>query len=502
MSPSLHPEALRKLQLLRGSGYPGLTDAERVELAEKLASLVAPVAEETLLDFIPRVSPRFIRPTHLAPLGAIFDRIRRRERVRALVSVPAQHFKSTFLTHGIAWLLSHDPMRSIAYATYAQTLADSKSWETRQIAQRAGVALASDRQNLSEWRTTSGGMALWTGIGGPLTGNPAGLVIVDDALKNRAEAESPLICERHAAWYTSVALTRLPEDGSAVVVGTRWTDNDLIGRLEREGDYEVVNLPFLANDGGEFDETGDNVLLPRQQTPNGVWVGWTPEGARAKLVEVGPYDAASIYGGRPRPKGGAVFREPTRYADGPGLEDARIVLAVDPAGSDSPTANHTVAVALAVRGYGDAMTADLVGLMRFRLRAEDAAPRLLRFQRRFGAKLNIEGSRDGKEQGRILALIADGIDVVYVTPVGDKFNRAQPAAAAWNAAPARIRVPARAALIDATEEDLSNFLRVLSRFTGQGDSEDDDADALSHAWNVANIAPPAPRFVREAYLER
>lgn len=475
----------------------GLTQEEELELLllleaeERDRAAALAIQAEPLLGFVPRVSPHILRPDHLAPLAALFERVRRGERVRALVSVPAQHGKTTFILHVLAALLAADPTLPLAYITYAQDVADSKSHEARQIARTAGVDLAADRQNLAEWRTGSGGGCRFGGIGGPLTGSPARLVVVDDPFKNRVEAESPTIRERVHGWYTSVALTRLPEDGSAIVVHTRWHQDDLIGRLEREGGYEVINLPFVFNDAGEFDpEGGTHVLWPRQLLPDGKAVGWTLEGARARLAEVGPYDAASIYGGRPRPREGKMFREPARFT-ALDLDGARIVLAVDPAGSDSPQANHSVAVALAVRGHGIEQTADLVGLLRFQLRPEHAAPRLLAFQRRWGARLRIEGSRDGKEMARCLALIAPDLEVETLQAIGNKALRAEPVATAWNAG--RVRVPADPNTISCAPEDLSEFVRVVTNFVGLADGEDDDVDALAHAWNASASGAPITR---------
>lgn len=446
---------------------------------------------ESLIDFVPRVSPRWCRPDHLAPLVALFERVRQGERVRALVSVPAQHGKTTLVLHALAWLLAADPTLPLAYITYAQDLADSKSFDARSLARAAGVPLAAERQNLAEWRTTAGGSCRFGGIGGPLTGSPARLVVVDDPFKNRLEAESQVTRDAVHGWYTSVALTRLPEDGSAIVVHTRWHQDDLIGRLEREGGYEVINLPFVFNDAGEFDpEGGTHVLWPRQLLPDGKAVGWTLEGARARLAEVGPYDAASIYGGSPRPREGKMFREPARFT-ALDLDGARLVLAVDPAGSDSPQANHSVAVALAVRGHGLEQTADLVGLLRFQLRPEHAAPRLLAFQRRWGARLHIEGSRDGKEMARCLALIAPDLEVETLQAIGNKALRAEPVATAWNAM--RVRVPADPRTIGCTPEDLSEFVRVVTSFVGLADGEDDDVDALAHAWNASSSGAPITR---------
>jgi phage terminase large subunit-like protein len=92
--------------------------------------------------------------------------------------------------------------------------------------------------------------------------------------------------------------------------------------------------------------------------------------------------------------------------------------------------------------------------------------------------------RDGKALGESLRKIAPGIAIRYVPAVGDKFIRSQPSAAAWNAG--RIRVPADARTMrSTTDDDLASFVRVVTGFSGMGDREDDDVDALAHAWAAA-----------------
>lgn len=450
---------------------------------------------ESLLDFIPRHTPGLVAPQHLAPIARLFERIAAGERVRALVSVPAQHGKTTTLLSGIAWLLCRRPTWPVAYVTYAQDQADGKSLEAQRVALAAGAISGHDRQTLRTWSTPRGGSAFFTGIGGPLTGNPARLLLIDDPYKNRIEADSPLTRQRVEDYLTSVGITRLPEDGSAISVHTRWNESDLNGRLSRgevgAGDWEVVNLPFLAsrNADGETvpDNAGDVVLWPRERLTSGEWVGWTPEGARQRLVEVGPYDAASIYQGQPRPRGGTVYQQPARCA-APEIAGARFVLGCDPAGTDGPQSNHTVLVALAVRGYGEATTADVAGVLRLKLRPEHAAPAVLAWQRSFaGAPLLIESTRDGKDLATALRRIAPQLVIRHVAAIGDKFLRAQPSAAAWNAG--RIRVPADARTMrSTTDDDLAAFVRVVTTFAGMGDREDDDVDALSHAWGACSAA--------------
>lgn len=465
---------------------------QRASLLARASQLLAAKEEqrrraEPLLEFIPRHTPGLTSPRHLAPLGALFDRVARGERVRALVSIPAQHGKSTTVLSGIAWLLRRQPTWPIAYVTYAQDKADDQSLIAQRVALSAGTITGADRQTLRTWSTPQGGSAFFTGIGGPLTGNPARLLLIDDPYKNRIEADSPLTQRRVEEYLTSVGLTRLPEDGSAIVVATRWNENDLPGRLSRgevgAGDWETVNAPFLRNAAGEPDDHGDVVLWPREQLASGAWVGWTVEGARAKLVEVGPHDAASIYQGQPRPRGGTVYRQPDR-CDAPTLAGARLVIGADCAGTDGPQSNHSVFVALAVRGSGATMTADVAGILRLKLRPEHAAPQVLAWQRSFGGTpLHIEATRDGRDLGAALQRIAPGIVVRYVAATGDKFLRAQPSAAAWNAG--RIRVPTDARTMrSTTDDDLASFVRVVTRFSGMG-GEDDDVDALSHAWGCA-----------------
>ena len=488
--------------------------AERTELARRAAERAAAERRERLttaglLDFVPLASPHRVSPRHLAPIARIFDRIAAGERVRALVSVPAQHGKTTLALHGIPYLLARRPTWPLAYVTYAQDQADTQSLAAQRIALDVGAITGTDRQTYRQWVTPQGGSAMFTGVGGPLTGNPARVLIGDDLVKNRLEADSPLTQSRIADWLTSVAFTRIPEEGSAVMIGTRWNENDPLGQLERgvigAGDWEVVNLPFLANADGKPDDAGDVVLWPRERLPDGTAVGWTVEGARQRLREVGPYDAASIYQGQPRPRGGIVFSQPVRCS-APQIDGARIVIGCDPAGTDGPHSNHTVLVALAARDVFDAekgayvTVADLAGVLRLKLRPEHAAPQVLAWQRSFGgAPLHIEATRDGRDLGAALAKIAPGLAVEFVAATGDKYLRAQPSAAAWNAG--RIRIPADArAMRSTTDDDLASLVRVVTAFSGVGDREDDDVDALAHAWSAATTTR-APREATEEHYD-
>jgi predicted phage terminase large subunit-like protein len=69
------------------------------------------------------------------------------------------------------------------------------------------------------------------GVGGPLTGRGADLLIVDDSIKNAEEALSPTIRDAQWDWWQSVASTRIEPGGMAILMGTRWHADDLQGRV-------------------------------------------------------------------------------------------------------------------------------------------------------------------------------------------------------------------------------------------------------------------------------
>ena len=479
-----------------------LADAEAKRTADAERRRVA-IETASLLDFVPLASPKLVAPRHLAPLVALFERIDRGETVRAVIDVPAQHGKTSTCMAAIAWLLRRHRDWPIAYVTFSQTQANRKSFEAQAAAFSTGaIDEAVDRVTMEEWRlAATGGGCIFAGVGGPVSGNPARLMIFDDFFKNREEAESQVTRDARFGWMTSVAIPRLPEHGSALVTSTRWHPDDPSGRI-RNGElgdgWEFISLPFLAtrNERGDrvANDFGDDVVWPQETLPDGTIAGWTVEGARQRLVDVGPYDAASIYQGQPRARGGTVYEQPVR-CDAPQVSGARIAIGCDPAGTDGPNSNHSVIVALARRAdvpdpeTGEPKPAgDVAGVLRLKLRPEHAAPQVLAWQRSFaGAPLHIEATRDGKELGRALQAIEPGLSIVYVTAIGDKFLRAQPVAAAWNAG--RIRVPSDARTMrSTTDDDLAAFVRVVTNFSGMG-GEDDDADALAHAWAVLCAMP-------------
>ena len=143
-----------------------------------------------------------------------------------------------------------------------------------------------------------------TGVGGGITGQGADILIVDDPIKDRAEANSPTIREKLWDWYTSTAYTRLSPGGGVIVMATRWHTDDLIGRLiqkmqEGSGDkFDVIIYPAIAEQDEPHRKAGE-ALHPER---------YDLEQLNAIRQTIGPQDWSALYQQRPVPEGGAVFK--------------------------------------------------------------------------------------------------------------------------------------------------------------------------------------------------
>jgi len=119
-----------------------------------------------------------------------------------------------------------------------------------------------ESQSAEAWLTTTGGGFVAAGVGGGITGKGAHVLVIDDPVKNREDAESQNNRDSTWDWYTSTAYTRLAPGGGVLVILTRWHDDDLAGRLLRAendgGDqWEVVRYPALADEEEKFRKIGE-----------------------------------------------------------------------------------------------------------------------------------------------------------------------------------------------------------------------------------------------------
>lgn len=180
---------------------------------------------------------------------------------RLLVTMPPRHGKSEFLSlYFPTWYLGVWPDRRVMLASYEASFAESWGRKSRDMMREVGcevfgVRVRESPSAASHWEIEGreGGMST-AGVGGPLTGKGADLLIIDDPIKNAEEANSPTIREKIWDWYRSTAYTRLEPDGVVIVIQTRWHEDDLAGRVLRDADeggepWRVVNMPAIDEAG-------------------------------------------------------------------------------------------------------------------------------------------------------------------------------------------------------------------------------------------------------------
>jgi predicted phage terminase large subunit-like protein len=461
---------------------PDLTPEEWATLSESeqnelLTCLEGMSGGESLRDFIARMSPHHPAPRHLYPIIAELERAQL-EPVRVLISLPPGHAKTTLFVNAIAWWLSRHPSDPNGYFSYNSQQAHSKSVLARELAGRAGIKISKSTDNKSEWRTTQGGGLLAGGIGSGLTGQRIkGMLVVDDPFKGPVDAYSEVFREKVDDWFKTVALTRL-EGASVFVIHTRWHEDDLIGRLSKREGWKVINLSAIAEKDDPLNRQPGEALWPEL---------YPLKKLEEREEDLGEFAFASLYQGAPRPRGGSVFGEAHYYDPATtSFEGCRLILMSDPAASQRTSADYSAVVVMSIR---DVVEDDgrryIIGYVRYVYREQKTIPAfvrdLLAIQEEWGqTPIGVECV------GAFLAipqmLRELGVErIVEVVPIGDKFTRAQPAAAAWNIG--RLLVPAFE-LKDAPKW-LGKFLDECSKFTGVGDAHDDQVDAMSNGWNIA-----------------
>lgn len=158
---------------------------------------------------------------------------------RLIIEMPPRHGK-TLTTSQLfpTWHLGRNPNHNVMLVSYGATLAHDNSRASRNLirdeyysAMFPDTKLSDDRQAVDTWKVSDhdGGVNA-LGITGGATGKGAHILIIDDPVKSRAEAESQVYRDRTWSAFTSDLYTRLAPNGVIIIMATRWHMDDLTGR--------------------------------------------------------------------------------------------------------------------------------------------------------------------------------------------------------------------------------------------------------------------------------
>lgn len=171
------------------------------------------------------------------------------------------HMVSTYYP---AWFIGKYPNQQIMLVSHTTDLAVDFGRKVRNVVDSAkfrevfpGVALAADSKSAGRWNTSHGGVFFATGVGSALAGRGADLLIIDDPHSEQdILAGNYEVFDKAYDWYAFGARTRLMPGGRVAIVATRWSPDDLIGRVIKDSQmnedadqWEVVEFPAILPSG-------------------------------------------------------------------------------------------------------------------------------------------------------------------------------------------------------------------------------------------------------------
>lgn len=285
---------------------------------------------------------------------------------RLIISMPPQEGKSQRASRRFPlWALTQNPDLRIAIASYEANIA--RRWgrairdDIAQDSAELGLRVRQDLSAQHEWQLEGHAGGVFTaGVGGAMTGRPVDLMLIDDPVKGREEADSPTYRERAWDWWQETASTRLAPGAPVVLILTRWHEDDLAGRLLAAEDghlWKVVSIPAQCEDEA-MDPLGRKVgefMRSARGRTQGQW--------EAIKLRSSNRTWAALYQQRPAPIEGAVWKAPWienhRGKTGDLHGDlVKTIVSIDPAATSKKTSDMTGIVVTAIDSDGTAWVLD------------------------------------------------------------------------------------------------------------------------------------------------
>lgn len=391
-------------------------ELDPVAAARKAAAHLLAVrkAEDSFLGFVQLLHPTYRLQPFQLELISVLDRLEKGTLVqkpgphggapctRLMINMPPRYGKSWLAS----WLfpvyyIARQPLRKVLGASYNDILAKDVGRKSRQYAEMERVRQAfpnfefGDAKAADFWNTSMGGQYATTGIGGTTSGRPANLMIFDDPVKSRIEADSPSARNRAWDYYTSALLFRkeplhLPDGTSIppieIIIMTRWHPDDIGGRIQNSQDWKDglwyhVNYPAriektqkvwrssLPKDDPEWMPNEKVKYLPgRERYVNKTTVAalWPEQNSLEELArkeQLAPREFAALFMQQPYVQGGNRIKENwwRWYDKAPEPEElSTTIIGVDTASKTSKQHDYSVFMVAAMSQLGDIYILDVV----------------------------------------------------------------------------------------------------------------------------------------------
>ncbi len=312
LTPPPHPTELLRAQQQH---------AARRELARRT------LARTNLLPFVlmtaPGYMPGWVHREITDLIDAFIDAVEQGLAPRLIIELPPRIGKSEIVTRKTPpFILGRHPEWEVVCATYNQDLASDFGRDVRSVMRTElynelfpTLEIRDDSNAIDFVKFTAGGSYTAVGVGGALTGKGAHVLIIDDPVKNREDADSTLVREATWKWYQTVARTRISPGGGIIICQTRWHEEDLAGKIQAQqkanpdGDkWHVYSFPAIATQDEPHRKTGE-ALHPER---------WPLAEYTRLRATIDPREWSALYQQNPTPPEGLAFkREWFHYEEPP-----------------------------------------------------------------------------------------------------------------------------------------------------------------------------------------
>jgi predicted phage terminase large subunit-like protein len=228
-----------------------------------------------------------------------------------ILQLPPQHGKSMSTTETLpSWYLGKYPENRVIQASYNEETAERFCRRNKEKIKQFGKALfnieISNVDRSTEFELTNNvGRMISRGIMSGITSNPANLIIIDDPIKNRLEADSETFRERLWEEWQNTIKTRLSANAKVIVIMTRWHEDDLAGRiLLNEKNVTTINLPCEAEDNDPLGRTKGQALFPEIGKDD----KWLQEFKQGYMSIEGSRAWLALFQGRPTNEEGNIVK--------------------------------------------------------------------------------------------------------------------------------------------------------------------------------------------------
>lgn len=261
---------------------------EKVEKIKKIRRKKIELARENFWDFCNALLPNLYKPNYdyLVDYCDILQKSyqkklknEKNEKVKiVMVSMPPQHLKTLTISLFSAWVFGNNCMASVIGISYSRDVSFKMSDTIRNFIKSnnkfkissfqfsdifPGVYIPRGRDIVSQWTVTKQNEKMRefsfraAYLNGALTSFGAdGLLIIDDPVPDADVALNPKKLNDIYKTFTDTILSRAVRDSIIVIVQTRWSDLDLIGRvLENENIKGKKYIEYKA-----YNEVTDKML--------------------------------------------------------------------------------------------------------------------------------------------------------------------------------------------------------------------------------------------------